>query len=342
MALQAAPNDAPAQIVVDYLTHPDTGSVTDSPSPDHSGHYRDPLMLADGTLIAVHTPETGDAAKQYQFRLRTLSTQANGFFAAAGFLTGGISKSISYYDPDNLIQYSGPLWELNPVEVRSRPVPAAGTSSLATPEQQIFSGQQVDIAAFRQYLRAQNLAVIVVRNATSRDAADRQQPFNLRVAGGTAQTLGSGGKIYDIAHLQLYQGDQIRGIGGTANPRPGRRVLAQILHDATVTAHNPDDPGAPAGSVAVAADGSVAAFVPVQRALTWQLLDPAGAAVVRERYWLTFQPGEIRVCDGCHGVNALNQAGQPAAAQPPQALALLLQHWKDLQQSGVIFTDQFD
>jgi hypothetical protein len=60
-------------------------------------------------------------------------------------------------------------------------------------------------------------------------------------------------------------------------------VLAQTLHDATVTAHNPDNPGAPAGSVAVAADGSVAAFVPVRRALSWQLLDPTGTAVVRER-----------------------------------------------------------
>ena len=38
----------------------------------------------------------------------------------------------------------------------------------------------------------------------------------------------------------------------------------------------------------------MAAFVPARRAMTWQLTDPAGAPVVRERYWLTFQPGEIR------------------------------------------------
>ena len=34
-----------------------------------------------------------------------------------------------------------------------------------------------------------------------------------------------------------------------------------------------------------------------------------GTPVVRERYWITAQPGEVRACDGCHGVNTTNQAG---------------------------------
>ena len=66
---------------------------------------------------------------------------------------------------------------------------------------------------------------------TTRDTADRQQPFNLKVAGSTTQTTGGTGKLYDIAHLQLFQGDLIRGLGGVDAPRAGRRVLAQVMHD---------------------------------------------------------------------------------------------------------------
>jgi len=34
------------------------------------------------------------------------------------------------------------------------------------------------------------------------------------------------------------------------------------------------------------------------------ITDGAGTPVVRERYWLTFQPGEVRVCAACHGVGS--------------------------------------
>jgi len=81
----------------------------------------------------------------------------------------------------------------------------------------------------------------------------------------------------------------------------------------------------------------VAALVPAHRALSWQLTAADGTPVVRERYWLTFQPGEIRVCASCHGVNALDQAGQSPPANPPQALAQLLEWWK-----GHIFTARWE
>jgi len=45
----------------------------------------------------------------------------------------------------------------------------------------------------------------------------------------------------------------------------------------------------------------MAAIVPARRALSWQLTDTNGTGVVRERYWITFQPGEIygvRVMEG--------------------------------------------
>lgn len=82
--------------------------------------------------------------------------------------------------------------------------------------------------------------------------------------------------------------------------------------------------------MAVPADGSVAAFVPANRAMTCQLLSPTGVPVMRERYWVTFQPGEVRVCTSCHGINDVDQAHQLAPANQPQALLQLLAHWKIL------------
>ena len=80
----------------------------------------------------------------------------------------------------------------------------------------------------------------------------------------------------------------------------------------------------------------MAALVPAERALTWHLTNAAATPVVRERYWLTFQPGEIRVCTSCHGINTLDQAGNPAPTHPPSALAKLLAFWKTW-----IFSDDF-
>ncbi|MBI1835022.1 MAG: hypothetical protein HYR92_04575, partial [Burkholderiales bacterium] len=72
-----------------------------------------------------------------------------------------------------------------------------------------------------------------------------------------------------------------------------------------------------------------AALVPAERALTWQTTDAAGNAVVRERNWISFKAGEIRVCAACHGINRRDQANFPAPMNPPQALRELLQKWKN-------------
>jgi hypothetical protein len=195
----------------------------------------------------------------------------------------------------------------------------------------------VNVAAFRQYLEDRDLALIVSRDVTTRDAADRQQPFNLRVPGPSPhQTVGAPGTIYDVSYMQMLQGDLIRGVGGPASPSPGRRVLAQRMHEGA--ARNPPlDPGDPPSSVEIGSDGSVAAFVPAHRAMTWQLTNFAGTPVVRERYWLTFQAGEIRVCASCHGLNDEDQAGQGVPVNPPEALRSLLQWWKTM-----IFTSFFE
>jgi hypothetical protein len=332
------------QVQVTYWTHRDTSFATPpghQPTPNQSGLYRNPLPLSDGTVVVSHTAYTyGDSnagstanpVSHYDFRLKLLNAAAGGGSTAGALLTGGISKSISYYDPDTLVGYSGLLWELDPVEIRPRTKPATTAFALDPIEQGVFTGAGVDLTAFRTWLAARDLAVIVTRNVTTRDAFDFQQPFNLRVpiGGGNygAQTrrTNDNSSFYDVAHLQIVQADQIRGMGGPANPNRGRRPIAQVLHEPA--AQNPPNPGGPAGSVAVAADGSIAAFVPAHRAVSWQLTDPSGKPVVHERYWLTMQPGEIRACTSCHGLSHLDQAGNPPPANAPQALAGLLQYWK--------------
>lgn len=296
-----APPTLPAdEIVVDYVTHPDTGTVVDdgeTPPATHSGHYREPLPLEGGGLLSVHTAETRDAHNEgtrahpdprYDFRIKDLVLAGGYYEADSTLLPGaGVVREIQYWDTDVLVSYNGPMWELSPVEVRPRPAPPVLSTPLPAPEAQIFAEEGVSPEVFRDYLAERDLALVVSRDVTTRDVADRQQPFNLRVPGG-AETVVTGGIVYDVRYLQFFQGDQIRGIGGYEDPRPGRR-------------------------------------------------EP----VVRERYWLTFQPGEVRVCASCHGLNSVDQAGRPAPTNPPEALRQLLRYWQN-ESLEAIFNDGFE
>lgn len=348
LRLVAPPSANPDDIVIEYLTPRSTHGT--APGPTHSGHYRNPLVLSDGRIVVAHTDEQGPLANlgtatapvpNYRFRLKVLAPDGS-FLAPTSTLTAGIVSTVSFWNPDQMVSYSGELWELSPVEVRAfTPPPYSVESPLGASELQAFDEAQVSPEAFRAFLEQEELAVIVVRNQTSRDAADRQQPFNLRVPGGV-QTVGATGTVYDIAHFQLIQGDQVRGIGGSANPTPGRRVLARFLHQDNAVAFNLPDPGGPPGSTPIFADGSSAAFVPAQRALSWQTAAPDGTPVVRERFWLSLQPGEIRACDGCHGVNRSGQAGQPPAAHKAEALVALLLRWRNMAGIVDVFADGFE
>src|SRR4029077_3351240 len=108
----------------------------------NSGHYRDPLPLADGSVVVVHDPNQGadtgngtPASSIYSFRLKTLATATNGYLAADQTLTAGLSKSVTYWSPDVSISYGGTLWELQPAEVRSRAVPPSTAFALPSIEQ---------------------------------------------------------------------------------------------------------------------------------------------------------------------------------------------------------------
>lgn len=326
----------PDQSVVTYVTHRDTHTYTDTPSVNHTGLYRNPLPLSNGQVVVTHTTSTradtniGTTAaplSRYDFRLKLLVGVGINIYGPGPALTPGITKSVSWWDPDTLVSYSGPLWELDAVEVRARTRPARATTPLPPSVQQVFAQQGINMAELTAFMKSNNLALIVSNNVTTRDRNDKQQPYNLRVAGTQTQTLGAGGRVYDVSHLQIFQADQLRGIGGINSPQPGRRVLAQYLHDPSV--RNPPVPGAPTGSVVVGPDGSTAAFVPARRALSWQLTAPNGTPVVRERYWLTMQPGEVRVCGSCHGVNTADQAGRAAPVNQPEALRQLMAFYRE-------------
>ncbi len=338
ISLDAPPSMNPDQIKVTWMTHRDTSGITSTPSANHSGLYRDPLVLADGSVIAAHTFETredrnigsrANPRSMYDFRLKQIVVGSNGYFVSGTNLTNGISKTISYWDPDQLVTYSGPLWEWQPVELRPQTRPAKRVPVIESPEQQIFTQANVNINELKAYLKKKKLGLIISRDVTSRDDQDQQQPFNLRVAGTNKQTTGASGKIYDVANFQIFQADQLRGMRRSdGEVIKGRRVLGQPMHDEMAVNMNPDSTGLPTGSVNIAEDGSVAAFVPAERAISWQTVDPASTPVVRERNWLTIQPGEIRMCPACHGVNDKSQSGATSPVNPPQALLKLLNHWK--------------
>jgi hypothetical protein len=306
-----------------------------------TGHYRNPLILANGAMLVSHTPEyrlnaetSTDSLKlapRYVFRLRSMVKNPAGADYIAGTpLTPGISKDIQFWTDDATPhRYNGLLNENDVVEVVARPRPPKVVMQTEAIEKQVLTEEGVDEAALRAWLAKNNLALVVSRNVTQRDRADIAQPYNLKVAsaGGVVSTP-TPGKVYDVLHMQFFQGDLTRGY----STNPGRRVYAKPIHNApmqpNLMTQNLPNPGGPPGSVKIANDGSMAAFVPAGRALSWQMTSPTGKPVVRERIWASFAPGEIRTCSSCHGINSktLNDLGNPV--NKPQALRDLMTHWK--------------
>lgn len=341
VSITAPPGANPDSIAVQYVTHPATASYTDEgalPEAGHIGMFRDPVVLADGSLWAAHSasvfadratvqnppyPQPYTQSSRYDFAIERLVPGAQGYRVDGERLVETpILETISYFDNDSYrtVSYSGPLWELQPIEVRPHAAPADGTDSLPAVEQNVLAeelGGQSGIDALRAYLVANDLALITSRDVTVR--ADRQQDFNLKIAWSDHKTAAPGSTPKQIGYLQLFEGQQLRGFQNFA----GRRVLARPIP----ASMNPLVAGAPSGAVKLGADGSMAAFVPAGRALSWQTTETDGTAAVRERYWLTFQPGEIRACTNCHGVNTVDVFGGPIPQNEPAALRELARWW---------------
>ena len=335
LTLTGPPTLNPTGMVVAYIT----SKTTFSPNAG-LGIFRNPLPMSDGALVAAFTPATnndmnfGSAAfpnAHYKYRLVTMATNtgSGGYYTTNKFLTGGLTNVVSYWDGLTRVTHTNALWELEPVEVRSRPVPTPWTVGVAATEAQVFAEEAVDLTTFQADIATRNMALVVSRNVTARDAADREQPYNLQVPGGVQRLGTNSGRIYNITHLQFLQADYLRGYTyGTANVQRGRRVLAAPLHD--TVAFNPlsSKANAPLGGTELMPDGSQATLVPAGRAVTWQLTGSTNEAVVRERYWITFRAGEVRTCANCHGINDKDQAGRTAPTNAPAALRELLRLWR--------------
>ena len=329
----------PTNMVVNNITVTNVPGKVVSPL----GVYRNPLPMSDGKLVAAFSPvntafsfgvdtNTGTASlptSQYQFRLLTL-TNANPFWTTNQFLTGGILNTSVYWDGAILVTNLATQWELQPVEVRARPIPTPFSAGVAAIEQQVFAEEGIDLPTFQADLAQRNLALCISRNVTARDAADKQQPYNLRVPGGVS-SIANSGKAYDITHLTFLQADYLRGYSNGWNnaPQPGRRVLAVPLHATTNFNYASSKANAPLGGTEIMSDGSQATFLPANRAVTWHLTGTNNNdSVVKERYWISFRPGEVRTCANCHGINAVDQLGRPSPTNEPIALHKLLQVWK--------------
>lgn len=346
-------HENPEEMIINDITHISTaGSVEvgQTPSSYHSGRYRDPLPLTNGTLLAVHSESknpngnngTSSQPKiRYNFRIKTLRQQlidGKQLYIADKPITKGIMRKVQYYNGnDYIVTQADTLWELEPVEVKSTVIPPLKSEAeLSIIESDVFSEVGVDEQIFRKWMNDNNLGLIVSRNVVTRDRNDDNQPFNLRVPGGVEHIVNDG-TVYDVEYMQIFQADLLRsqgGAGGHTTPNPGRRVLPQILHHEKSLIFNNEKNSKVKGSVKIASDGSMAAIVPAHRALSWQLTDGNGVPVVRERYWVTVQPGEIRVCASCHGVNTVDQLGLSKPLNKPDALRQLLQHWKTQVISG--------
>jgi hypothetical protein len=204
-------------MVVTDVTPGDAGDLL------RGGRFRNPLPLSNGGLVASHTSSErapGFGTRLNDLRLNLLEKDnATGLYKAGRKLTSGITKSVHWWGGTVQRNFSGELWELEAVEVRPHARPTQAPLMLEAPERAVFAEESVSESDLRTWLIDHNLALIVTRDQTSRDQADRQQPFNLQVPGGrrTLARTFSGGRVYDIAHFQVLQGRH-----GPRLRRPGR------------------------------------------------------------------------------------------------------------------------
>ncbi|MDZ4858709.1 MAG: hypothetical protein SGI88_06970 [Candidatus Hydrogenedentes bacterium] len=343
--LDAPPGKNPDSMAVKYITHKNTGSYIgddDQPDATRPGLFRDPMPMTDGGVWAAHStspyaddetltdpgyPNPYTYSSRYDFAIRKLDKTGpnKSFVPGARLNPGGITGNVDYFENNGYrkVRYNGPMWELQPVEVAERSRPEAHETPLPDIEADILSaelGGANGIESLRDYLVQNNLALLIGRDVTMR--GDEQQDFNLKVAWSDHEHAETGSTPKEIGWLQFLSGEQVRGYRWN-----GRRVLGRPMSDEL----NPGYVDAPEGGVKIADDGSIAAFVPAQRAMAWQTTEADGTPAVRERLWITFKPGEIRMCTNCHGINTTDVFGNPPPTNAPTALIDLLTWWKNLK-----------
>lgn len=334
------PGKNPEDVVMkDYTnsTLDDFPEQSNEKLPSMTGHYRNPLRLSDRSILVSHTPEyrlnaddsndPGTTRPRYIFQLKKLRPNPRGVDMIAGApFTGGIIKHIRWWtDAPTPKEYLGPLNEVDAVELRPRPVPTPVLMATNPIERSVLVEEGINEEELKAWMKEKKLALVVSRNVTMRDRADVSQPFNLRVPGGV-ENIPNKGKVYDISKLQFFQGELTRGY----QKQVGRRVYSRPIRN-NLTHPDIEKFYSNKGSVELGMDGSMAAFVPAGRALSWQLVDPVGKPVIRERVWVSFAPGEIRTCASCHGINSKTHNDLPEPTNKPEALRNLIKNWKSLK-----------
>lgn len=303
------------------------------------GHFRNPTMMMNGTMLVSFAEESNLFGRDYPYTFRISkmvkkSTDVSDTEHIAGEPLAGdvIQREIVYWgDAVAPLSATVEMSEAEIAEIVPRTAPTARPKYEIDPiEKSVLDEEGIDETALRAWMVENNLALIAIRNMTERDAGEQQQPFNLRVPGGV-ESIPASGKVYDISHLQIFGGEMIRGYG--LRNYVGRRTIATPLRNTEANPNIKDvnlfDSSGPESSIKIGIDGSVAAFVPATRALTWQSVSPEGEPIVRERQWITFAPGEIRTCEGCHGINDKSHLGNGAPQNKPEALRALVQSWKN-------------
>lgn len=305
--------------------------------PTMTGHYRNPLRLSDDSILVAHTPEyrlnnddsthAGTTRPRFIFQLKKLKPNPSGTDMIPGApLTGGIIKHVRWWTDAKIPkEYLGPLNEVDAVELRPRPRPALRTMETERIEKSVLDEEGIDEEDLKKWMKEKKLALIITRNVTMRDRADVSQPYNLRIPEGVSN-IPKDGKVYEISELQFLQGELTRSYEKQAGRRVFSRPVRNSLNHPEIEKYYNGN-----GSVTLGLDGSMAAFVPAGRAISWQLLDPNGKPVVRERVWVSFAPGEIRTCTGCHGINKSTHNDLPEPVNKPEALRNLIKNWKSLK-----------
>ena len=211
---------------------------------------------------------------------------------------------------------TAPLWELDPVEVRPRPAPpATGAAAARAGAGGVRRSRRRPRRVPRSYLEERDLALIVSRDVTTRDHADRQQPFNLRVPGGRADGRRPGGT--DLRRRRTCSSSRATRCAASAarlDPRPAGACSRSRMHDPRPTTRRRRGPP---GSVTLALDGSMAALVPAA-----PRADLAAHRRLRRRRWCASATGSpsspARSASAPRATaSATDQAGAPQPTNPP-------------------------
>ena len=133
----------PDLVEIDYLTHPSTRDPGNDVN--HSGFYRDAITLNNGTVVSSHTSTNHYNDSAYEpFLIKTLQTNS-GYLVPDSNLTNLGNVNVSYFDFNvGDVVFTGRLWELQPVEVKSRAVPPSTSMTVQSPEQIVMYEESVN------------------------------------------------------------------------------------------------------------------------------------------------------------------------------------------------------